>query len=247
MRLAPAALLAGLAASCARHAPPRARPTMPMRVLDADEVRGSYGEVRAIVRGHGHSCALLDEGSVRCWGYNDKGQLGFTSTEQCHLIEGLEFPCTSRPTVVPGLSRVKLIALGASHTCALLEDETVRCWGDDALGQLGDGARPANEHSSAPALVPGLAGIVYVAAGADHTCALTHDWRVLCWGRGTDGALRSPPSHDVCFGIDSRIVCTRSPTLVPGLPSVGHFMLGEDVTCVFAHDGTSRCWRRDDD
>lgn len=157
-----------------------------MRVLEVDEVRGPYGGVRAIVRGPRHSCAVLDDGSVRCWGANDKGQLG--------------------------LPKVMLLALGVSHTCALLDDETVR-----------------------------------IAAGADHTCALTHDWRVLCWGRGTDRALHASPSHDVCFGIDSRIVCTRSPTPVPALPGVGHLMLGEDVTCVFPHDGTSRCWKRDDD
>jgi alpha-tubulin suppressor-like RCC1 family protein len=247
MRLVLAGLLAVAAASCARNPASLARPTTPMRILDVEEVRGSYWGVRAVVRGHGHSCAVLDDGSVRCWGHNDKGQLGFTSTEQCHVIEGLEFPCTSKPTLVPGLSKVKLVALGASHTCAMLDDETVRCWGDDALGQLGDGPRPTKEYTSAPTLVPGLAGIVHVAAGADHTCALTHDWRVLCWGRGTDGALGAPPSHDVCFGIDSRTACTRSATSVPGLPGVAHFMLGENVTCVFAHDGTSRCWKRDED
>lgn len=247
MHRALAALLSVAAASCVRSPAPLAKLATPMRVLDVDEVHGPYGGVRAIVRGPGHACAVEDDGSARCWGYNDKGQLGFTSTEQCHRIEGLEFPCTSKPTLVPGLSRVKLLALGVSHTCALLEDETVRCWGDDALGQLGDGSRPAKPYASAPALVPGLAGIRDLAAGADHTCALTHDWRVLCWGRGSDGAMNAEPSRDQCFGIDSRIVCTRSPTPVPGLPGVGHFMLGEDVTCAFAHDGTSRCWKRDDD
>ena len=199
------------------------------------------------MRGRRHACAVLDDGSVRCWGDNDKGQLGFTSTEECHYVEGLEYPCTSKPTLVAGLAKVKLVALGATHSCALLDDETVRCWGDDALGQLGDGARPTKVYTSAPTLVPGLTGIVRVAAGADHTCALTHDWTVLCWGRGTDRAQHAPPSTDVCFGIDSRIACTRSPTPVPGLEGVGDFMLGENVTCVFAHDGTSRCWKRDDD
>jgi hypothetical protein len=70
---------------------------------------------------------------------------------------------------------------------------------------------------------------------------------VLCWGRGTDGAVRVAPSKDVCRGIDSRIPCTRSPTLVVGLPTIGGLMLGEDVTCVFPHDGRSRCWKRDDE
>jgi hypothetical protein len=77
--------------------------------------------------------------------------------------------------------------------------------------------------------------------------ALTRDWRAFCWGRGTDAAQGTPPSRDVCFGIDSRIACTRSPTEVPGAPGVGDFMLGENVTCVFAHDGSSRCWSRADD
>lgn len=243
-----ALLLAVPALACGRSpAAPPARRIERARVLEDADVQGSYLGVSAIVRGGGHSCAVLDDGSVRCWGHNSNGELGFTSTEECHYIEGLEFPCTSKPTLVPGLSHVKEIALGSSHTCALLRNETVLCWGDDALGQLGDGPSPANAYSATPILVPGLEGIVAIAAGAHHTCALTHDWKVLCWGRGTDRALGAGPSHDVCFGIDSRIACTRSPGIVPGLPGIGALMLAENVTCVFPHEGRSRCWTRDDD
>jgi alpha-tubulin suppressor-like RCC1 family protein len=249
MRSAIAVLLAVPALSCARSppAPALARPIPPPRVLDLAEVRGAYWGVSAIVKGHMHSCAVLEDGSVHCWGANDKGQLGFTSTEECHLVEGMEFPCTSKPTPVPGLSTVKQIVLGAAHTCALLGDGTVRCWGDDALGQLGDGPNPTKASSAMPAVVPRLDGIVAIAAGAQHSCALTHDWLVHCWGLGTDRALGGAPSTDVCFGIDSRIVCTRSPTPVPGLRGIGELMLANDTTCAFAHDGGWRCWKRDED
>ena len=195
-------------------------------------------DVRAIANGDHHSCAVMSDGSVRCWGYNDAGQLGFASTEACHVIEGEDFPCTSKPTRVPGLATVTAIVVGEAHTCALLANATVRCWGQNRAGQIGDGAAP-DRHQ--PTVVPKLDDVVQLAAGDRHTCALSSDGTVRCWGYNEARRLGFD-STDVCYGIDSRIECMRSPTVVPDLGRVHGIMAGEDRTCAFLRDGTSRCW-----
>jgi alpha-tubulin suppressor-like RCC1 family protein len=195
-------------------------------------------DVRAIANGELHSCAVMADGSVRCWGYNDSGQLGFESNERCHIIEGEDYPCTSKPTRVPGLANVTAIVVGSAHTCALLADLTLRCWGQNRAGQIGDGPSP-DRHT--PTSVPRLNDVVQIVAGAMHTCTLSNDGTVRCWGYNDTRQLGFD-SADVCFGIDSRIACSRQPTIVPNPGRVVRLMAGEDRTCAFMGDGTSRCW-----
>ncbi len=78
--------------------------------------------------GDRYSCALLSDGSVKCWGYNSSGQLGDGTTTDRHT-----------PVSVQNISTGVQIALGYNHSCALLSDGTIKCWGDNAYGQLGDG------------------------------------------------------------------------------------------------------------
>jgi alpha-tubulin suppressor-like RCC1 family protein len=83
--------------------------------------------------------------------------------------------------------KVKQIVTGAVHVCALIEDGTVRCWGDNGLGQLGDGSRIARPTPGAP--LPGLTDVVGLAAGFVHTCAVTGTGSVWCWGENYYGQL----------------------------------------------------------
>jgi hypothetical protein len=81
------------------------------------------------------------------------------------------------------------VAPGAEHACALLQDGTVRCWGDNNWGQLGNGS-PAGATSTTPATtVTGITTAIAASSGAEHTCALLQDGSVQCWGRNTDGRL----------------------------------------------------------
>jgi alpha-tubulin suppressor-like RCC1 family protein len=83
----------------------------------------------AIATGEYHSCALIGDGTARCWGYNSSGQLG----------DGTTTTRTDRstPVAVSGLSGATAIATGGYHTCALIGDGTARCWGNNSNGQLG--------------------------------------------------------------------------------------------------------------
>ncbi len=93
------------------------------------------GPALQIVAGANHNCALLDDGTVRCWGNNASGQLGIGSTENIGDDPG-EMP----PSAVPLGGTPTTIFAGGNHTCALLVDGTVRCWGDNLHGQLGIGS-----------------------------------------------------------------------------------------------------------
>lgn len=148
------------------------------------EVSGLDTGVDAIAAGVLHTCALMNDGVVRCWGSNESGQLGDGTTEQ-----------RLAPVDVMGLSAdIVAIAAGGAHTCALGRGGKIQCWGNNGAGQLGDGAT-VNPYASAPTSatpvdVIGLpAGIAAIAAGGAHTCALMKDGTVKCWGANYSGQL----------------------------------------------------------
>lgn len=132
--------------------------------------------VRSISAAAGHTCVGLENGAARCWGDNSNGQLGNGTTGSYSEV----------PVVVLGLSNVRSIAAGAVHTCAVLEDGTARCWGDNRFGQFGDGT---NTGSNAPMAVPGLSSVRSIAAGDLHTCAALEDGTARCWGFNFAGEL----------------------------------------------------------
>ena len=123
-----------------------------------------------------HTCALLADATVRCWGYNYAvGELGDGTTNQ-----------SLSPVAVSGLSGASALAAGIYHTCALLADTTVRCWGYNHYGGLGDGT---TMERLSPVAVTGLSGVSALATGAWHTCALLADATVRCWGDNFVGQL----------------------------------------------------------
>ena len=133
------------------------------------DVTGLGAGVIEIAVGGQHACARTAVGGVKCWGRNVEGQIGDNST-------------TDRwtPVDVPGLSAgVAAIAAGETHTCALLSGGSVRCWGDNIYGQLGDNTSTPQH---LPSGVPGLGGVIAIAAGYMHTCALVSGGGVKCWG-----------------------------------------------------------------
>ena len=189
-------------------------------------VVGLSGGVQAIAAGGRHTCALTTRGGVKCWGANNRGQLGDRTQTDRRV-----------PVDVVGLSSgVQAIAAGGRHTCALTSAGGVKCWGDNGLGQLGGGSRliPFLTNRHRPVDVQGLSsGVQAIAAGARHTCALTTRGGVKCWGNNGSGALGAP---------------TRTPYQstwvdVVGLSSgVQAIATSNYHTCALTNAGGVMCW-----
>jgi alpha-tubulin suppressor-like RCC1 family protein len=155
-----------------------------------------------IVAGGAHTCALLGDGSVKCWGLNDSGQLGH-GTSFNRGDDALEMG-TYLTAVSLGTGRTAVqLAAGLSHTCALLDDDSVKCWGNNAFGQLGQGSQfnrgddqlEMGTYLSAIQLGTGRTARS-IAAGYQHTCALLDDDSVKCWGQNDFGQLGNGDEED---------------------------------------------------
>ncbi|MCC6901410.1 MAG: hypothetical protein IT377_20725 [Polyangiaceae bacterium] len=146
-------------------------------------VAGVSGAVQ-VVAGNHYGCARTASGAVYCWGYNGSGQLGIGS--------GVENSPTAAPVV--GLTDAVWLSGGQSHACAVRKGGTVRCWGRNYFGQLGDGTTVDQD---APVTVVGVVDAARVSAGGEHTCALRSSGELICWGANGSGQLgngKSEPS-----------------------------------------------------
>jgi alpha-tubulin suppressor-like RCC1 family protein len=143
--------------------------------------------IHRLFSGEDHLCAVTAVG-LRCWGINSAGQLGVdpgTTPTLCQDMANAMVPCGTVPITVSGLPPIEHVAVGRTHTCAVANDATVWCWGNNVTGALGDGSLTTR---ATPALVPGVRA-TSVIAGDKFTCALTTDTTVACWGDNGDGEL----------------------------------------------------------
>lgn len=135
--------------------------------------------VIAIAAGSNHSLALDQNGTVWTWGTNDAGQLGAGGS--------IGVPGTrATPDRVAGLTEVQRIAAGANHSLAVMADHTVRTWGANAFGQLGNNSR---NNSSTPVTPLRLGDVAEITAGSGHTVALTSNGTLQTWGYNLWGQL----------------------------------------------------------
>jgi len=174
----------------------------------------------AIAAGLGHSCALTRAGGVKCWGDNGHDQLGVQTTG--NRVTAVD---------VSGLSGgVTAIAAGVRHTCALTRAGSVKCWGANISGALGDGT--TNRRPRRVVDVFGLSGgVTAIAAGFDHSCALTSAGRVKCWGSNRFGQLGDGTTND-----------RWSPVEVVGLSGVRAIAAGGFQSCALTTDRGVKCW-----
>ncbi|NDI19208.1 MAG: chromosome condensation regulator, partial [Actinobacteria bacterium] len=145
--------------------------------------------MRFVTTGDAHTCVILDDYSVRCFGLGSEGRLGSGAT--ANIGDAALRSVASSAAIGLGLRRTaRAIAAGSAHTCALLDDETVKCWGYNADGQLGLGGMDSRGDAagemgdSLAAIDLGVGRTVQqIAVGGFHSCALLDNNAVKCWGR----------------------------------------------------------------
>ena len=180
----------------------------------------------AISAGYRHTCALAPTmgGGVKCWGQNGAGEIGDgTTTDRLTPVDV--------SLLVSGASGVTTLSAGSAHTCALtMWDGSVKCWGNNTAGELGDGSTTSRVTQVD---VTGLSsGVTAISAGATHTCALTSGGGVKCWGGNQYGQLG-----------DGSTTNRLTPTDVTGLTSgVTAISAGRDHTCALTSGGGIKCW-----
>ncbi|MCY1056499.1 DUF4215 domain-containing protein [Nannocystis sp. SCPEA4] len=199
----------------------------------------------AITVGNEHTCALLDGGKVKCWGAGD-------SLGHGQLLEIGELPGQmgdNLPFVDLGTNRQAVaIDAGGDHTCALLDDNTLKCWGgydDGALGledTASRGSNPGEMGDNLPAVKLGLGKIpVAVSTGENHTCALLNGGLVKCWGAGMHGALGY--EDEMGRGVTANSMGDFLPVVKLGQGNFAQRVTtGEHRTCVLLTDHRVKCW-----
>ena len=177
-----------------------------------------------VAAGAAHSCGLLDDGTLWCWGNNGSGRLGDGSTTQ-----------RDQPTRVAGDGVWTQVSVGGQHTCGIKEDESLWCWGDNAAGQVISTSGSDSSYPSPQDVSEGLSWL-QVATGTAHTCAIASDETLYCWGRDETGRLGTGTPVDD----RTRVEITGGGSTIDTFVAVA---AGDAHTCAVTADGANGwCW-----
>ncbi len=172
-----------------------------------------------------NTCALLADRHVSCWG---SFPVAFSET----------------PSPVRNIGTAVSVSVGEQFACALLLDQTVWCWGVNGNGELGDGTFNDRDYDPAPVGTSGnpLTGVIAIAAGDSHACALKFNYTVFCWGSNSDGQL-----GNWNLGIGAKFntpieVVIHDGMTNPALDSVTSISAGALHTCAVVAGVTAACW-----
>lgn len=195
------------------------------------------GPVRQLALGDASSCALLENGAVRCWGSGAGGKLGYGNISD---VGDNETPASAGDVNLgePALQ----ISNGGTHVCALLQSRRVICWGGSAFGQLGYGNTLVIGDTESPvsAGYVDVGGLVnQVIAQGIHTCALLNGGSVRCWGQNAAGRLGSPLA---VAPVGDGEAASSAPLVDLGAPALLLADGGSDHTCALLATGVTRCW-----
>jgi alpha-tubulin suppressor-like RCC1 family protein len=177
-----------------------------------------------------HACAVLADGTLKCWGSNNWGQLGYGDRTIGNFMTDRRAPDAAGVDLGPGRTAVS-VAVAPGTTCALLDDGSVKCWGVNDVGQLGIGTM-----GTLPQLSPGQAidfgqPAKRMAFGIEAGCAFLEDNSTKCWGTGWTGHDEyqnlAPPALPIDWG---------------GLPNATKIWMGYAYQCGVFLDASARCW-----
>lgn len=206
-----------------------------------------------LAAGDAFTCALLRDGAVKCWGANDKLQLGVATPAVAAV-----------PVLVPALAGAVQLVLGHERFgCARFADGVTKCWGQNTMdGRLGVGRKDNSQWSPAPLV--GVSGLTQLSLGSTKSCGRRGDGKLFCWGYGFDAEATEVADFDavaeVALGLDvmclreqSRAVWCDGPytggtslgegvARVEGPEGAAQLAVGDGFACAWCLDGTTWCW-----
>jgi alpha-tubulin suppressor-like RCC1 family protein len=209
-------------------------------------VLGTGRTAKAISAGGAFACAILDDNTVKCWGNNTTGQLGQGAIDARGDAPG---EMAALPIVGLGTGRTaKAISAGGTHVCVILDDNTVKCWGDNSSGQLGLGdvnnrGDNAGEMGVALPVVNLGTGRTAkaISAGTSHVCAILDDNTVKCWGDNSSGQLGLGDKN--ARGDNANEMGASLPIVGLGTGRTAKAITtGVGFSCAILDDNTVKCW-----
>jgi len=209
----------------------------------------SQARMRYITAGDSHTCIVLSDNSVKCFGMGSEGQLGSGTTD--NIGDGVGLSVATSSAVSIGTSRtVRSISAGASHTCALLDNATVKCWGYGAVGALGYGSM-TNRGDSTGQMGDSLSAVslgagrtaLQITVGSQHSCALLDNFSVKCWGRGNYGQLGIGSTATIGDGAGEMGDSLVAVAFASGR-SARAIAAGSNHTCALLDNASVVCWGR---
>ena len=177
----------------------------------------------SVTAGWGHTCAIVDNRSVMCWGINGYGRLGNGDTVQ-----------QETPVYALLPRNASVVTIGDETTCALLDNGSVMCWGRGSLGTIGDG--DLTDHTDGPtyALLPASRYAIHLSAGRQHTCAVLDNGSATCWGTGDKGRLGNGAEATTSSAV--YVLLNQSQGNITELASAFEY------TCGLRENGSVVCW-----
>jgi hypothetical protein len=179
---------------------------------------------KQVSAGLNNACGITIDDAMYCWGTN----------------RGIEiYRIEESATPVRFSTDARAVATGWEHGCWIKSDQTVWCWGRDHHGQLGDGATGLPGNGATQVLLP--QPLVSINASQHHTCGVTADERVFCWGINDTGEVGIWPDPDGRSTPGCSLLCRQSPVEVPGV-RLRMVSAGLEHTCGLDAEGAATCW-----
>lgn len=191
------------------------------------EVETTPVNLTPVAVGMDHTCAIREDNSLWCWGFNREGQLGLGSY-------GVEFSKT-RPTRVGGSNNWNYVAAGGENSCGVQTDGSLWCWGANYDGQIGDGTDGGINRKLEPTQISATDTWSEIAVGNYHVCALSDSGQLQCWGYGGDGQIGNG-SWTTPVNLPASVLNSDLPWLMVSA--------GDRHSCAIKSNNTLWCWGR---
>lgn len=206
----------------------------PVSVLDLD-AEGPLTNVSQVAAQGLTTCALQNNGHVKCWGYNVDGELGNNDSSTSSIPVAVDVLTTFSSSSIASLDSVVSLCSGWDYSCVLTANSGVKCWGSDNFGAVGDNNSSSNTYLATDVVDGSSSAISSVSAiscGIGHACALMNDGSMDCWGDNVEGELGD--------GTTTNRAYAAPVTILDGPVSI--ISAGFDRTCAVTSDLKTRCW-----